>query len=348
MALIKRGNIYHVRTQVAGVKIAKSTKTSNKRVAEQLEAQWISEVHSEVVIAKRRPITFEKAIVAYKESRRGTTAHRNIGNKFAIFSELSKLNLHELKTADIQNIALDAVNDHGYAISTVNTALLYWNALQNFCIKNGFTPGPKVKPLKGQTGRIRFLSDDEVTKLLNELNPSNPIYTRKRFAQDTYDFVVALLHTGARDREMADLTLSQIDIPNNTITINRSKGGTDTTLTMSNTLRAMVLRRIATAALPMIGKTLHGRTGNGFLFPERAAATKHSNMILIDACERLSLEDVTLHTLRHTFACKMLRAGMSIVDCQHLLGHRNLASTMCYMHLVPNLTADRAAQVLNA
>ncbi len=42
MALIKRGDIYHVRAQVAGVMIARSTKTSNKRIAEQLEAKWIT------------------------------------------------------------------------------------------------------------------------------------------------------------------------------------------------------------------------------------------------------------------------------------------------------------------
>lgn len=45
MSLVKRGKIWHVRTQVAGVTIAKSTKTANRRVAEQLEAKWISEVH---------------------------------------------------------------------------------------------------------------------------------------------------------------------------------------------------------------------------------------------------------------------------------------------------------------
>ena len=347
MALIKRGDIYHVRTQVGGQMIAKSTRTKNKRVAEQLEAQWVAEMHSEVVVAKRTPITTEKAVAAFLASRKGTAGVVNAGNKFALFNTLFKSTLHSLKTSDVQLVAYNAVHQYNYAISTVNTAILYWNALQNFCIKSGFTAGPKIKQLKGQTGRIRFLSDDEVAKLLAELNPANAIYTRKRYAQEQYDFVLALLHTGARDREIASLKLSQIDLPNNTITIHRSKGGTDTTLTMSNALRELVLRRIAAAELPMQGIALHGRTGNGFLFPERAAAIKHSNMIFHAACERLAFDDVCLHTLRHTFACKMLRAGLSLVELQHLLGHRNLTSTMCYAHLVPNLTADRAAQVLN-
>lgn len=40
MALIKRGDTWHVRKIVGGVTNARSTKTSNKRLAEQLEAKW--------------------------------------------------------------------------------------------------------------------------------------------------------------------------------------------------------------------------------------------------------------------------------------------------------------------
>ncbi|TDK63697.1 tyrosine-type recombinase/integrase [Sapientia aquatica] len=347
MALIKRGEVYHVRTQVAGVLIAKSTKTKNKRIAEQLEAKWISEIHSEVVVAKRMPITVEKAIEEFLLSRRGTAGHVNAENKLQMFSALAKLKLHEVKAADVQSIAFQLLNDEGYAISTVNTAIIYWNAVQNFCTKSNYTAGPKIKRFKGQTGRVRFLSDDEVMLLLAKLNPQNDDYREKRRAQDNLDFTVALLHTGARDREIADLKLNQIDIANNTITIHRSKGGTDTTLKMSNALSEMIKRRIAEADKPLDGLLLHGRAGNGCLFPERAKA-RYNNEYLGKACAKIGLKDVNLHTLRHTFACKMLRAGISIVEVQHLLGHRNLGSTMCYAHMIPNLTADRAAQVLNA
>ena len=348
MTLIKRGHIWHVRVQVAGVLIAKSTKSKNKRVAEQLEAKWVSEVHAEVVVAGRKPITVEKAIATFLESRRGTVGYESAEIKLRAFKPFFKQMLHEVTATAIQTHALSLVADEDYSVNTINVSLIYWNAVQNFGTKAGFTVGTKVKRLKGGSNRVRFLNDAEVLKLLAELNPENGSYREKRKAQDNLDFIIALLNTGARDQEIATLKLDQINITANTITINRSKGGTDTTLRMSNALTAMIARRMIAAEQPLkVDQTLHGRIGNGFLFPERAKA-RYNNEFLARACSRIGLKDVNLHTMRHSFACRMLRAGMSLNEVSHLLGHKNLTSTMVYAHLVPNLTGNRAAEVLNS
>lgn len=347
MALIKRGKIWHVRVQVAGVMIAKSTKTANKRLAEQLEAKWINQIHSEVVVAGRKPVTAGKAIASFLESRRGTAGYSSAEIKLRVFEPLGDRMLHEIKADELRSLALSLVERDGYSVNTVNVSLVYWNAVQNYCAKAGYTSGAKAKKLKGGSGRVRFLSEGEVEKLLAALDPDNGAFREKRKAQDNLDFTMMLLHTGARENEIAKLKLSQIDQAAGTITINRSKGGTDTTLRMSNAVVQLVARRMVAAEqeLPE-GQSLHGRTGNGYLFPERAKG-RYNNGYLGKAAARAGLKDVTCHVMRHTFACRMLRAGLSLVEIQHLLGHKNLASTQVYMHLVPNLTADRAAAVLN-
>lgn len=348
MALIKRGNIWHVRVQVAGVMIAKSTKTANKRLAEQLEAKWINQIHSEVVVAGRRPVTLEKAIAAFLESRRGTAGYSSAEVKLRVFMPLHDRMLHEIKADELRALALNLVENEGYSINTINVSLIYWNAVQNHCVKAGYTAGTKVKKLKGGGGRVRFLSDAEVDKLLAALDPNNGAFRERRKAQDNLDFTVMLLHTGARENEIGTMKLSQIDQAAGTITINRSKGGTDTTLRMSNAVVELVARRMVAAEHELLeAQTLHGRVGNGYLFPERAKG-RYNNEFLGKAAVRAGLKDVTCHVMRHTFACRMLRAGLSLVEIQHLLGHKNLASTQCYIHLVPQTVADRAAAVLNA
>jgi integrase len=348
MALIKRGNIFHVRKMVGTVLIARSTKTSNKRIAEQLEAKWVSEVHAEVVVAGRKPITVQKAIALFLESRRGQAGHQSAQIKLMMFAQFNHMMLHEVDPNEIATICRDMVEDEDYKVSTVNVSISYWNAVHNHCTQTGFTPGKKVKKLKGSTGKLRFLNDVEIAALLAELNPNNGHFREKRKAQDNLDFVMLLLHTGARDREVATLSLSQIDHTAGTLTIHRSKGGTDTTLRMTKAMTEVIARRMVAAEQPLPeGQSQHGRTGDGFVFPERAPA-RYNNEWFNAACIRAKVKDVTLHTLRHTFATRMLRGGVSLHEVQHLLGHRNIASTMVYAHLVPNLTADRAAAILDA
>ncbi len=347
MALIKRGEIWHVRRMVGGVMIAKSTKTTNKRLAEQLEAKWASEVHSEVVVAGRKPITVEKAIAEFLNSRRGQAGHSSAEIKLRPFQTLNTKMVHEVTQAELLEVAHDMMEE-GYAVNTINVSLVYWNAVQNYCTTAGYTPGKKTKKLKGGGVKVRFLTNEEQAALLDALDPKQPWFREKRKAQDNYDFVTMLLHTGAREQEIGGMQLSQIDQAAGTVTVIRSKGGNDTTLTMSRAVTEVIARRmVAAEAEPDRGATgLHGRVGNGYLFPERAGA-RYNNEWFIRACKRAKLKDVTLHTLRHTFATRMLKASLSLNEVQHLLGHKNISSTMVYAHLVPNLTANRAAEVLN-
>jgi hypothetical protein len=56
---------------------------------------------------------------------------------------------------------------------------------------------------------------------------------------------------------------------------------------------------------------------------------------------------VTIHTLRHTFASRLVQAGVSLAKVSKLLGHSSVTTTEIYAHLAPNEVSEKATKVLN-
>src|ERR1035441_5849131 len=55
----------------------------------------------------------------------------------------------------------------------------------------------------------------------------------------------------------------------------------------------------------------------------------------------------SVHTLRHTFATKMLKAGMTLNDVRVLLGHSSMHTTLRYGHLEASDASPKAVAILN-
>ena len=73
-----------------------------------------------------------------------------------------------------------------------------------------------------------------------------------------------------------------------------------------------------------------GPKASGRVFMTRYIKTAYNN-----AVAAAQLDDVTFHTLRHTFASWAVMRGVALKELQELLGHSSLAMTMRYAHLAP-------------
>ena len=168
---------------------------------------------------------------------------------------------------------------------------------------------PAVRLLKEPEGRLRFLTGDEIARLLAACAESqNP---------QLHAVVVVALNTGMRLGEIMGLVWERVDFSRGVILLERTKSGRRREVPMNEAADA------ALHALP--GDKIEGR-----VFRRGSIRTAWEN-----AVERAGLDGFRFHDLRHTFASHMVMRGANLVELRDILGHADLKMTMRYSYLAP-------------
>jgi len=192
-------------------------------------------------------------------------------------------------------------------------SLVFRLAMQNGKAK--LNPARLVRQRKENNGRIRFLSAEEEQKLRQAI----PKDCLRAFPQ-----LELALNTGLRLGEQYGLTWDCIDFERRTLTIPLSKNGER---------RHVPLNDDALAALRTVR---HYSNDQPFVFLNRYGQRLVSPRQWFDpAVKAAGLNDFTWHGLRHTFASRLIMAGVDLRTVQELMGHKTIQMTVRYAHLAP-------------
>jgi integrase len=173
-------------------------------------------------------------------------------------------------------------------------------------------PVTHQKPLRAENRRLRYLSHEEITRLLAGAG------------EILRPLVIVALHTGLRRSELFSLTWQDVDFRLGVIRVVHTKNGERREIPMTDTLRDTLLRlprRLASEYL------FPGKTGQGLV-----DIRKRFHRALRDA----GIEGFVFHDLRHTFASHLVMAGVDLMTVKEFLGHKDLKMTLRYAHLAPD------------
>ena len=131
---------------------------------------------------------------------------------------------------------------------------------------------------------------------------------------------------GLRLNEGTHLKVNDIDSQRMTIHVQAGKGNKD---------RYTLLSKVALEDLRMYWKRYRPRT---WLFPGRQVDQPIADTSIQKAFQRAREQagirkEVTVHTLRHSFATHLLEQGVNLFTIKELLGHKTIKTTLIYLHL---------------
>jgi integrase len=117
--------------------------------------------------------------------------------------------------------------------------------------------------------------------------------------------------------------------------------------TKSGKGRTVPLTARAREALTAMLATRYHRELLELRLRDKAKPSQHLGKAFHNAVVRAGIPDVTLHTLRHTCASRLVQAGVSLYAVKEWLGHSSITVTERYAHLAPK-TLDAARDALEA
>ncbi len=210
--------------------------------------------------------------------------------------------------------------------STVNRELAILRHLLRLAEEWGYIEKvPRIRLAREPEGRLRFLTEDEIARLLEACERSQNPYLKA--------MVTIALHTGMRKGEILGLEWERVDFSRGVLLLEQTKSGRRREVPMNRAVYDVL-------------SSLPGPKDDGLIFRKANGAAWGSIRTAFErACREAKLDDFRFHDLRHTFASWLVMRGRSLKEVQELLGHREFSMTLRYAHLSPDRLREAVASL---
>jgi integrase len=275
--------------------------------------------------------------------------------------------LLETRIADVTAFSIErwrtARLKAGKQKSTINRDVVALKAALSKAVGWGLVkahPIASVKPYRvDRQAVIRYLTADEETQLLSALGLRDDRRKESRASGNKWrqargyavlaehhelpdhltPLVIVALHTGLRRGELFSLKWDDVDLVRNLVTVRGSgaKSGNTRHVPLNDTAMTTLKKWNSRSKTDLKGLVFPGIEGE----PLEDIKTAWGALVTAAA-----IKDFRFHDLRHTFASKLVQAGVDLNTVRELLGHGDIKMTLRYAHLAPESKAAAVAKLV--
>ncbi|MDA2911491.1 site-specific integrase [Nitrospiraceae bacterium AH_259_D15_M11_P09] len=190
-----------------------------------------------------------------------------------------------------------------------------FNRCKEWKLYEGENPVRGVKFLEEPQGRLRYLEPEEEARLLEAAR--EPLRT----------LIILGIYTGLRiQAEALTLRWEDVDLRRGQLTVLAAYAKGKAT-------RTVPLCKPLTDALKRLQASAKGEKEESVIAKPDGTPYSSIRSAFEAACEKAKLENVTPHTLRHTFASRLMMDGVDVRTIQELGGWRVLKMVERYSHV---------------
>lgn len=314
MSLFKRkdSSVWWIKITVNGRTVQKSTGTPDKNKAQEFHDKLKAQLWEQTKLGAKRGYSWNEAVVRWlnetqhKASRKDDIGHLRWLDQHLSGIALDQINrdcLDQLIQAKLKTEAKPATVNRMLALirSILRKAALEWEWLDKV---------PKIRLLPEPSRRIRWITREEASRLIDEL--PDHLKAMVRFS----------LETGLRQANVTGLQWSQIDLTRRCAWIHPDQAKA----------RRAIAVPLSKTAIVIIREQLGKHSTHVFSYQGKPVIQVNTKAWR-GALQRAGIENFRWHDLRHTWASWHVQAGTPLHVLQELGGWESVEMVRRYAHL---------------
>jgi site-specific recombinase XerD len=220
---------------------------------------------------------------------------------------------------------------HSPSIYCARTDLINLSSAFNRAVSEGYlneNPCKGIKQFKLPQKEPKYFTSEEYSILLDSI--------KERWFKDIVELAYS---AGLRQMELITLRWKQVDLKNDTITLNNhfviNKGKKVQTVYLSKRAKEILLRLFKEKDNDLVFHNNFKEYKQDHITKKFKKHVRKSNIN----------QSLNFHSLRHTFASRLVQNGTSLYVVQKLLGHADIKTTQIYAHLKQDNLKDAIKQL---